>query len=232
MMTRPQLVSNYRPISILPVMSKVIEKIAADQLILHLNSSQLLHPMQHGFRAHHSTETATVYLIERVKSLIDRGGVVGAIFLDLRKAFDTVNHNNLQSKCVQFNFSQYTSNWFKSYLTNRSQCVKIQNTRSSFKDLVTGVPQGSILGPILFSLSKNDLPSVCQGSEILMYADDTVIFIKGKNHSEVAVQLTKVMIDVSNWLNNCNLQLLKLLPCSLLKQTHLIQNLMFSFQGR
>lgn len=106
----PHSVSNYRPISSLPAMSKVIEKLVADQLILHLNSSQLLHPMQHGFRAHHSTETTTVYFIERVKSLMDRG-VVGAIFF---------------FKIVQFNFSQYTSNWFKSYLTNQSQCVKIQ----------------------------------------------------------------------------------------------------------
>ena len=203
----PHSVSNYRPISILPVMSKVIEKLAADQLISHLNLSQLLHPMQHGFRAHHSTETASVYLIERVKSLMDRGGVVGAVFLDLRKAFDTVNHNILQSKFHQFNFSQFTSNWFKSYLTTQSQCVKIQNTKSTFKDLITGVPQGSILGPILFSLYINDLPTVCQGCEVIMYADDTVIFVKGKDHSDAASQLTKVMVNVSNWLNNCHLQL-------------------------
>lgn len=160
-----QLVSNYRQISILPVLSKVKEKLAADQLIHHLNSSQLLHPMQHGFRAHHSTETATmVYFVERVKSSLDKGGVVEAIFLDLRKAFDTVNHNIL-SKFVQFNFSQNTSNWFKPYLINRSQCVRIQNTKSSFKELTTGVPQGSILGPLLFSLCMNDLTSVCQGRD-------------------------------------------------------------------
>ncbi len=203
----PYSVSNYRPISILPIMSKIIEKLAVDQLICHLNLSQLLHPMQHGFRAHHSTETATVYFLERIKSLMDRGGVVGAVFLDLRKAFDTVNHNILQSKFDQFNFSQVTSNWFNSYLTTRSQCVKVQNTKSTFKDLITGVPQGSILGPILFSLYINDLPPVCQGCEVIMYADDTVIFVKGKDHSEAASQLTKALVNVSNWLNNCHLQL-------------------------
>ena len=203
----PHSVSNYRPISILPVMSKVIEKLVAEQLISHLNSSQLLHPMQHGFRAHHSTETATVYFVERVKTLMDKGGVVGAIFLDLRKAFDTVNHSILQSKFGQFNFSLCTSSWFNSYLSHRTQCVKIENVISNFNNLTTGVPQGSVLGPILFSLYINDLPSVCQGCDVVMYADDTVIFVKGKTHAEAAAQLTKIMVNISAWLNACCLQL-------------------------
>ena len=188
-------------------MSKVLEKLAVEQLIYHLNSNQLLHPMQHGFRSNHSTETATVYFIERVKSLMDRGGVVGAVFLDLRKAFDTVNHNILQSKFDQFNFSSSASSWFKSYLSTRTQCVKINNVLSDFKNLSTGVPHGSILGPLLFSLYINDLPSVCQDCEVLMYADNTVIFGWGKNNVEVAARLTKVMVDVSDWLNKCCLQL-------------------------
>ena len=203
----PHSAANYRPISILPIMSKVLEKLAVEQLIYHLNSNQLLHPMQHGFRSNHSTETATVYFIERVKSLMDRGGVVGAVFLDLRKAFDTVNHNILQSKFDQFNFSSSASSWFKSYLSTRTQCVKINNVLSDFKNLSTGVPQGSILGPLLFSLYINDLPSVCQDCEVLMYADDTVICGWGKNNVEVAARLTKVMVDVSDWLNKCCLQL-------------------------
>ncbi len=110
-------------------------------------------------------------------------------------------------KFDQFNFSQFTSNWFNSYLTTRSQCVQVQNTKSTFKDLITGVPQGSILGQILFSLYINDLLPVCQGCEVIMYADDTVIFVKGKDHSEAASQLTKALVNVSNWLNNCHLLL-------------------------
>ena len=102
----PSDVSNYRPISILPVMSKVVEKCLAEQLIAHLNNSPYtLHPMQFGFRVKHSTETANCFLLENVKSNMDEWGVVGAVFLDRRKAFDTVNHEIFNTKLSKFNFS-------------------------------------------------------------------------------------------------------------------------------
>ena len=201
------MTSNYRPISILPIVSKVFEKLIAKQIINHLNNSSFpLHPMQFGFRANHSTETATCFFVEKVKASMDRGGVVGAVFLDLRKALDTVNHNILLQKMLNLNVSIEFTNLFNSYLSSRSQCVKIENHKSSALCLSIGVPQGSVLGPILFSMYINDLPSVCGECDVLMYADDTVVFTHGKTAEEAATKVTDVLENITSWLNNNCLQ--------------------------
>ena len=136
----PADVSNYRPISILPVVSKVVEKCVAEQLIAHLNNSPFtLHSMQFGFRAKHSTEMANCFLLENVKSKMDKGGVVGAVFLDLRKAFDTVNHEILITKLSKFNFSPDALRWMKSYLEGRTQCVRVSNELSPTLSYDVGV---------------------------------------------------------------------------------------------
>lgn len=203
----PQSVVNYRPISILPSISKIAEKIVTKQITYHLNTTPYtLHPMQFGFRANHSTESATCFFTENIRALLDRGGVVGAVFLDLRKAFDTVNHDILLSKLHTFNFSADTINWIKSYLSNRLQCVRIQSQQSTALSLSTGLPQGSTLAPLLFSIYINDLPSACN-IPIQMYADDTVIYTHGSNISQVAKKLTDSMVQVSAWLKNSCLQL-------------------------
>lgn len=128
-----QEVSNYRPISILPAASKALEKAVAEQLIAHLESKALLHPLQFGFKKKHSTDTACCYFLEDIKTSLDQGGVVGAVFLDLHKAFDTVNHNKLFHKLGNYNLSSHTQNWIKSYLSDRHQCVRINNTLSPLK---------------------------------------------------------------------------------------------------
>ncbi len=121
----------------------------AAQITNYLNNSYFaLHPMQFGFRANYSTEMANCYFTEKVKSLLDKGGVVGAVFLDLRKAFDTLNHRILLSKLLSFNFSPHTLRWIESYLSGRTQYVSIQNYNSAPLSISTGVPQGSILGPL------------------------------------------------------------------------------------
>lgn len=196
-----QDINNYRPISILPVLSKPLEKVVTEQLTQHLEDEGLLHPMQFGFRANHSTETACCLLTETIKQSLDNGGVVGAIFLDLRKAFDTVSHHILLNKLAHLKLSTSTLSWLKSYLSGRTQCVRIDNTISEIAPTDIGLPQGSNIGPLLFSLYINDLPSVCQDVNIQMYADDTVVYTWGKDAEQVAKKLTLAMENVSKWLN-------------------------------
>lgn len=123
-------------------------------------------------------------------------------------SFDTVNHQILLAKLSKFNFSSSAIKWTESYLTNRSQAVRINNHHSPFLPLATGVPQGSVLGPLLFSLYINDLPSVCPNVFIQMYADDTVIYVHAKNTTQAADKLSQTTIPVKkNWLNQCCLEL-------------------------
>lgn len=119
-------ISNYRPISILPIASKILEKAIIEQLTNHLDCNNLLHSMQFGFRRNHSTDAACCYLIENIKADLDRGGTVGGVFLDLRKAFDTVNHRVLLSKLSKYYLSMETLHWIQSNLSNRMQCVRVK----------------------------------------------------------------------------------------------------------
>lgn len=202
-----QDMNNYRPISILPAVSKVLEKTVAEQLTTHFESQALLNPMQFGFRRKYSTDFACCYLLETIRAYVDQGRVVGAVFLDLRKAFDTVNHQILYSKLNQYSLSEHTQNWIRSYLSDRHQCVQVNNIKSAFRATSMGVPQGSILGPLLFSIYINDLPRVCSDVDIIMYADDTVIFTFGENELEVADKLSKEMQKVVEWLQTSCLTL-------------------------
>lgn len=137
--------------------------------------------MQFGFRKYHSTESACCYFIKIIKPTLDKGVVVGLVFDDPHKAFDTVNHIILLKKLVNYSFSNKTLNWINPYLTDRIQCVRVKKTHGY---------QGSILGSMLFSLYINDLPSVRDDAEILMYADDTVIYTEGRDAEQVAAKLS------------------------------------------
>ena len=189
--------------SILPIASKIIEKWITKQIIEFLSNSQKpLHSMQFGFRPHHSTETALAMIMEKIKCQLDRNRCVGAVFLDLKRAFDTVNHKVLLSILSRFNFSAQTINWFHSYLSHREQCPVVGGASSAYMGCPVGVPQGSILGSILFSLYINDLPEYFLHVEVQLYADDTVIFTKPNDPEKAACVLSTYNIThIQTWLN-------------------------------
>ncbi len=164
-------------------------------------------PQQFGFRQKHSTVSANCYLLEKIKASLDKGHVVGAVFLDLKKAFDTVNHSVLLNKLNQFKMSSNALKWLKSYLVGRQQCVSVNGVKSTMHANRMGVPQGSVLGPLLFSMYINDLPSCCPGVNCQMYADDTIIYVSTKTSSLAGEHLTQALSNISEWLQLSHLTL-------------------------
>ena len=143
-------VNNYRPISVLPVLSKIIERAVHDQLYHFLTKNGVLNPCQSGFRRNHSTATTLIDVSDYILNNMNKGLITGALFLDLKKAFDTVDYDILLQKLYNYGVTGNTLNWFKSYLSDRMQAVNINSTLSDFKNVNIGIPQGSILGPLLF----------------------------------------------------------------------------------
>jgi hypothetical protein len=166
-------VENYRPISILPAISKVFEKVVHLQIYSYFNQHKILSNSQYGFREEHSTEHALFEIVDRVSSALDGGLSPIAIFLDLSKAFDTINYDILLSKLEHYGFRGSTLGWLRSYLTNRSQYVAYDNVSSATLPVSLGVPQGSILGPLLFIIYTNDIQNSTDFFHFIIYADDT-----------------------------------------------------------
>ena len=142
--------AQYRPVSILTIISKIFERSAVDQLVTYYNSHNLLNPRQHAYRKYHSTTTSLFELIETIKKHIDTGCFVAIAALDLSKAFDSLAHNLILKKLDEIGLNETATNWIKSYLSNRKQRVKFGNIKSSLEKIESGVPQGSILGQLLF----------------------------------------------------------------------------------
>ena len=167
--------SNFRPVSLLPILSKILEKAVANQLVTFLEENNILSNCQHAYRKNLSTETALLKVVEEIYEAIENNEISIVVSLDLSKAFDTVDPITLLDKLNEANIDSY---WFDSYLHGRMQSVKINNIVSQSKNVAFGVPQGSILGPILFALYINNIANDLNCS-IVFYADDAQFVIRG-----------------------------------------------------
>lgn len=192
--------ANYRPLSKLPNLSKVIERVVATQTSMYLADNALLFGNQFGFRKNLSTKAAFTYFIDTIAISLDMSQIVLAVFIDLSKAFDVINHDNLLLKLsTQFNFSDPAVAWFRSYLSNRSQAVRINDGNSDFLPLTMGVPQGSILGPMLFNLYVNDMCLVPKNCQLILYADDGILYCAGKDLNSIIVNVNEDLHRLQNY---------------------------------
>ena len=173
-------VENYRPISVLSIISKVFEKVVFNQLNNFLTEHKLLYTFQSGFRSSYSTDTCLIHLTDYIKQECDNGNYTGMVLLDLQKAFDTVDHAILLKKLSSVGVDELSICWFRSYLTGRVQVTDVDGTMSVAKGITCGVPQGSILGPLSFLLYINDMSAAVK-CKLLLYADDSVLLASGKD---------------------------------------------------
>jgi hypothetical protein len=198
----PSWLKDYRPISILPTVSKALERVMKDQIVLFCNERGLFNPLQSGFRPGHSTTTALLKITDDILVELDRKFQTILVLLDFSKAFDTVNFKLLCQKLkTQFGFSDSAISLIKSYLMDRTQCVFANGAYSSFLPVTQGVPQGSILGPLLFSLFINDISNSILFSHYHLYADDVQIYLSGReeNIASVVDQINTDLASISNW---------------------------------
>ena len=169
------MTSNYRPISLLSIFSKLFDKIMHQRLYKFLEVCEVLFSMQFGFCTGHSTDHGLISLTETIKSSLDKGRVGCGLFIDLHKAFNTVNHHIRLKKMEHYGIRETGLNWFTSYLSNRKQFVSVNGHSSSLCEVSCGVPQGSVLGPLLFLIYINDLPNSSKFFSFFLFADDTNI---------------------------------------------------------
>ena len=203
----PTSPNNYRPITILPILSKIMERIVHLQTYEYLKEHNLITSEQFGFRPNLSTSIALTRLTEEILLNLDNNLTTGAVFIDLRKAFDTVDHTLLIMKLRNLGFSTSVLNWFTSYLSSRTAVTSINNSTSTPKPVTVGVPQGSILGPLLFLIYINDLPDCLNNCKSILYADDTLLYYSAKSVKDLQAIINDDLQSLSHWLNDSLLTL-------------------------
>ena len=196
-----QLVTNLRPVSLLPVQSKLIEKIVHKKIYEHLQNNDLLCKEQGGFREGHSTVSTASYFVNDIYEGINNKEYTVATYLDINKAFDTVNHEILLKKCKKIGIHGNLLKWLENYLENRKQITSANNVQSDTGNILCGVPQGSILGPLLFLIYINDLNTCLISTSDFLYADDTVLLCRGTNLNSICFKMQTDLDNISNWCN-------------------------------
>ena len=186
---------NYRPISILPTISKNVERHVASELKDFLHEHELINVHQSGFRQFHSCQTALTKMTNLWLKDIDDGNLTGAMFIDFTKAFDLVDHKLLLKKLALYKFDESTLLWFKSYLSNRKQSVHVGGSKSKY----LGVPQGSVLGPLLFLVYINDLPLHVEKSKLEMFADDMTLHSSSADMNVIENNLNCDIEKIDGW---------------------------------
>ena len=207
----PHLPCNYRPISLLSIFSKIMEKLMHKRLYAYLQSYKLLYDYQFGFRKHHGTSLALIEVIDTIYNHLDNKEKTVGIYLDLQKAFDTVNHDILIQKLSKYGIRGTLLQWFKSYLTNRKQFITIDSVKSDIQYITCGVPQGSVLGPLLFLIYINDIQNAVPEAKLKLFADDTNLFIFGETLTEICTKANILLGDLNRWFvaNKLSLNVLK-----------------------
>ena len=199
--------TNYRPVSLLPQFSKILEKVFNNRLDNFIEKHSLINDNQYGFRNNRSTSQALIELIEEITNSIDSKRYAVGVFIDLKKAFDTINHEILFSKLEQYGIRGLALEWVRSYLKNRRQFVKMGEYQSRCLDIVCGVPQGSVLGPRLFIIYINDICNISKILKFILFADDTNIIGSGENLQQLLDIITSEFIKIKNWFDNNKLSL-------------------------
>ena len=195
------LVQNYRPISILPALSKIFERAVYNRIFQFLTDNNILFHHQFGFRPGHSTSHALINLVNKITTAVDSNKYLAGVFLVLsQKAFDTLDHDILLTKLEAYGITATALKWITDYFRNRKQFVQINESNSNVCNQICGVPQGSILGPLFFIIYINDLPNSSRDLDFILFADDTSTFLEHNDPQTLINILKDELQNVSAWL--------------------------------